>query len=94
MAKEAGQYRRWSCSRNLDRPEPAQIDGRLHKADQEKLADAIENGTIHYVMEEQYPEYELVEAEVIRNAVNGGIYIHMVMRRKSGKMKAERGKRS
>lgn len=92
MAKEAGQYRRWSCSRNLERPEPAQIDGRLHKADQEQLADAIDNGTIHQVMEEQYPGYELVDAEVIRNEVNRGIYIHMVMRRKKGKMKAERGR--
>lgn len=77
-------FKRWNCSRNLAHPEPAQYDGRMSRADQAALAEAVENGTIYQLAEAQYPEYQLIEAEAIRNEINGGWYIRLNMRRKRG----------
>ena len=82
MVKTQLNYRRYNCSRNLYRPEPAEHDGRLDRADQEQLADMIDRGTVYAEMERIYPDYECVEAEAERNEINGGIYIRIFMRRK------------
>ena len=83
-------YRRYSCSRNLVRPVPAEFDGRMDRAEQQRRAEKIEDGTIHQEMEAMYPGYELVEAEYSRNEVNGCIYIRIFMRRKTEALTAGR----
>lgn len=86
-------YRRYSCSRNLERPVPAEYDGRMGRAEQQRLAEMIEDGTIYQKMETVYPEYELIEAEAQRNEVNGCVYIWIFMRRKTPELAAKRKKK-
>lgn len=79
-------YRSYNCSRNLVRPEPAEFDGRMDRAEQQRLAEMVEDGTIYGEMERVYPDYECVEAECSKNEVNGGYYIRIFMRRKTPEM--------
>ena len=90
MVKGQINYRRYNCSRNLIRPEPAEFDGRMDRAEQQRLAEMIEDGTIYNEMERVYPDYECIEAEAIRNEVNHCIYIRIFMRRKMAAVKEVR----
>ena len=83
MVKGQIDYRRYNCSRNLDRPVPAEYDGRMGMAEQARLADMIENGTIYTEMERVYPDFECVETEAVRNEFNGGLYLRIFLRRRS-----------
>lgn len=67
--------RRWSCSRNLARPEPEISDGAVTVGEVAELADEIDRrgaGSIIAGM-------TLVEAEAWRNRVNKGLYIRLEM---------------
>ena len=86
MVKTQLNYRRYSCSRNLVRPVPAEFDGRMDRAEQQQMAEMVEDGTIYTEMERVYPDYECIEAEASRNEVNGCIYIRIFMRRKTPEM--------
>jgi hypothetical protein len=93
MVKGQINYRRYNCSRNLIRPEPAEFDGRMDRAEQQRLAEMIEDGTIYTEMERVYPDYECVDAECSRNEVNGAYYIRIFMRRKTEALKEKRKER-
>ena len=82
IAKDKHFYKRWNRSRNLDIPEPAQYDARLSMENVEELQEAIESKNAHQLFEEKYPDFELVEANYIKNSVNRGIYIQFEMRRR------------
>lgn len=83
MVKSQLNYRRYNCSRNLERPEPAEFDGRIDRAQQEELAAMIEKGTIYTEMERVYPDFRCVDAEYHRNEINGGLYLRIFMRRRN-----------
>lgn len=82
IVKDRHFYKRWSGSRNLIRPEPAQIDGQMSMFDMEEAADAIENGRAHAWFESRWPDFELVSACCTRNGINRGVYIHFEMRKR------------
>ena len=86
MVKTQLDYRRYSCSRNLVRPEPVELDGRMDRAEQQRLAEMVEDGTIYQEMEKIYPDYACIEAEAVRNEINHGVYIRIFMRRKTPEM--------
>lgn len=83
MVKGQIDYRRYNCSRNLYRPEALEYDGRMDMAEQQRLAEMVEDGTIYTEMERVYPDYICVEAEAHRNEVNGAIYVRIFMRRRN-----------
>lgn len=83
MTKDRASYRRWSCSRNLIRPEPVQHDGRLAMPEVEELAEAIEDHSARAWFEREYPGYELIGCRADRNGINRGVYIRFEMRRRS-----------
>lgn len=70
-------YRRWSCSKNLIRPEAAVSDGEVTVREAEELADAIERRNAEGMAAELWPGYALAEAEAMRNMYNRGMYIHL-----------------
>lgn len=75
-------YKRWSGSRNLIRPEPAEIDGQISVDDMREIAEMAEDGTAWQWFEEKYPEFRLVEASVERNEINHMLYIRFEMVRR------------
>ena len=83
MVKGQIDYRRYNCSRNLERPEPLEYDGRMDRAEQQRLAEMVEDGTIYQEMERVYPDYICVEAEAQRNDVNWCVYVRIFMRRRN-----------
>ena len=83
IVKDRHFYKRWSGSRNLVKPEPAQFDGQLTMEDVSELAEAVEDGTAYSWFEDRYPDFELISCEPYRNNINRGIYIHFEMRRRS-----------
>lgn len=74
-------YRRWSCSKNLIRPEPEVRDGKITATEMAELTEAIERRNAEEIVERMYPGYKLVEAEAVRNAVNRGVYIRLRLAR-------------
>ena len=79
--RQQGQ-RRWTCSRNLRRPEPGIRDGAVAVREVEVLAEDIERrsaeGTLRELLGELGLEgMTLVEAEAMRNPVNRGLYIRL-----------------
>ena len=77
--KDKAFYKRWVGSRNLVKPEPAEIDGQISMDEVKELAEKVEDGTAAEYFENLYPGYRLVEASVERNAINHGIYIRFEM---------------
>lgn len=71
---EAGK-RRWSCSKNLQRPEPEIRDGAITVGDVMELAEDIDRRSAGPVLEGM----TLVEAEAWRNRVNKGLYLRLEM---------------
>lgn len=82
ITKDRHFYKRWSGSRNLAKPAPAQVDGQITMEEVMDLADAAESGTAHEWFEARYPDFELVCCVPYRNNINRGVYIHFEMRRK------------
>lgn len=74
-------YRRWTCSMNLQKPEPEITDGEIAVPEVEDIADAIERRSADNLAERMWPGFALAEAEVMRNLINHGTYIHMRMAR-------------
>lgn len=75
-AEDAGK-RRWSCSRNLIRPEAEIRDGEITIPEVHDLADMVERRNAETAAEAFAPGMTLVEAEAIKNLRNGGLHIHM-----------------
>lgn len=74
--EDAGR-RRWSCSKNLIRPEPEVRDGTVTVRELADLADAIDRRSAEAIAAELAQGMTLVEAEAIRNNRNRGTYIHL-----------------
>lgn len=79
--RQAGQ-RRWTCSRNLRRPEPGIRDGAVTVREVEVLAEDIERRSAEETLREFLGEMglegmTLVEAEALRNPVNRGLYVRL-----------------
>lgn len=70
-------YRRWSSSTNLIRPEPEEKDGAVTAKELAELADEVERCSAADRIRKEWPGYELVTAEAVRNLCNGGTYVHM-----------------
>ena len=88
LTKERVNFRRWSGSKNLIRPEPEQHDGRIEVSGAEALAEMIEAGDAYAYFENAYPGYALISCSAERNGINRGVYLQFEMRKiKSGKTK-------
>lgn len=74
-------YRRWAASRNLQRPEPAEVDGRMTITEARDLAEAIMRRDAERIVREAWPGYELVEASATLNTINKGLYISLRLAR-------------
>lgn len=83
MAKNKISYKRWSGSRNLLMPEPAEIDGRLSCSDFEELGEAAASGLGHRELEALYPGWDCCSCEALWNEWNASWYVRAVMRRKN-----------
>lgn len=70
-------YRRWTCSKNLVRPEPEMEDVKITVSESLELADAIERRDAEAWAAAAFPGYTLVEAEAIKNLFNRGTYIRL-----------------
>lgn len=83
MTKDGGaEYRRWSCSKNMTRPEPAVFDGRIGQRELRQMENAIETRNHKALFEGLYPDFWLETAEAYQNEINKGSYIHVEMRRR------------
>lgn len=69
--------RRWSCSKNLIRPQPEICDAAVAMPELERLVDAIDRRMADEDVRQDYPGWELVDAEAVRNAVNRGMYVRL-----------------
>lgn len=67
--------KRWTCSKNLIKPEPEIRDGEITVGKVMELADEIDRRSAGAVLEGM----TLVEAEAWRNRVNKGLYIRLEM---------------
>ncbi len=74
-------YRRWSGSKNLLRPEPAETDGQMTITEARDLAEAITRRGADQIIREVWPGYELVEASATQNTFNRGLYISLRLAR-------------
>lgn len=72
--------RRYSCSKNIIRPEPEEKDGRISAARVEELATV--DSSSRAIFEKLYPGYCLSECKPYYNDDNGGWYIRVKMYRK------------
>jgi hypothetical protein len=72
--------RRWSCSKNLVRPEPEVKDGRISQARVEELCTIDANSRSAY--EKLYPGYTFESAKGYYNPENGGYYIQIIMKKR------------
>lgn len=77
--------RRWSCSKNLIRPEPETRDGRISAARVEELCTVDAESRTAY--EKLYPGYTFSSAKGYYNPENGGYYIQIIMKKCKTKMK-------
>lgn len=69
--------RRYSCSKNIVRPEPECRDGRISATRAEELA-TVESGS-RFVFEKLYPGYVFSECRAMYNEENGGYYLEVRM---------------
>ena len=71
--------RRYSCSKNIVRPEPEVKDGRVSAARVEELA-TVDNSS-RAAFEKMYPGYCFADCKPYYNAENGGYYLQLKMYR-------------
>ena len=90
IAKERKGAKRWSGSRNLEKPACAQYDGRVTMEELDALAGEDE-GAVQQWLEERFPDFEAVCCDPYRNNINRGVYIHFEMRRRSELLRGPRG---
>ena len=72
-------YKRWNQSRNLAKPEP--VESVLTAREAKEIAADLEGKKRRGCLDARYPGWELTDATCERNAVNGGVYIRLEMRR-------------
>lgn len=70
--------RRWSCSKNLIRPEPVIEDGEITVRELGQIAGAVVRRSDTAILA-HWPGMTLVEAEAIRNLCNRGTYVRLRM---------------
>lgn len=83
--------RRYTCSRNIIRPEPEEKDGRISAARVEEIATV--DSASRAVFEKLYPGYCLADCKPYYNEENGGYYLEIKMYKKDSsflKRKRER----
>ncbi len=80
--------RRYTCSRNIVRPEPEQKDGRISAARVEELATVDSESRAAF--EKLYPGYTFSQCKPYYNQDNGGYYLHLKMYRADLKIKGPR----
>ena len=73
--KRAKGKRRYNCSRNIERPEPEEKDGRISAAKVEELATV--DSASRAVFEKLYPGYCLADCKPYYNEENGGYYLEI-----------------
>ena len=76
------QWQHWTQSRNLTMPEEQTEDGALSVRELEELREAVEDGRGWELAEALYEDYEVLEAEAVKNGINQGSYVRFVLRRK------------
>ncbi len=83
-------YRRWSCSKNLKKPEERQNDSRVTFARAKKLYDEAENVTSFM---DTYPEYAktlgdyiVSDVSALHNEFNGDYYFSIRLRKRAAKI--------
>ena len=94
LTKGAATYRAWTPSRNLVMPEPKMRDGTVTMEEMARILDAIDEKNARQMFEEKYPGYECLDAAYDNNEVNGGVYIRVTMKRKTGKKAAPAPRRA
>lgn len=85
IQKQHFEYRRYTCSKNLIKPE----ENAKKRPVSKKLRDELfENWNCQSFVEKQYPDYFLVldESECVRNTSNGFDYIRLFLCRKDAKL--------
>ena len=82
QGKPRDTYRRWSCSRNMERPVAEEHDGRIDNDEADAIGEAAEDGLAQAELEAMYPGWECVECEGVRNIFNRGWYTYAVFRRR------------
>ena len=82
--------RRYSCSRNIVRPEAEERDGRISAARVEELATVDSESRTAF--EKLYPGYVFVGVRPYYNAEIGGYYLQVTMHKASLRMKRPRGR--
>lgn len=73
---EEAHRRRWSCSRNLERPKPVVRDAAVSVREVGELAEQIERRDAAEFCRSEWG-LELVEAEAVLNGLNHGTYVHL-----------------
>ena len=71
--------RRWTCSKNLIRPEPEEKEGRISARRVEELCTVDAESRAAY--EKLYPGYVFQSAKGYYNPENGGYYIQVMMKK-------------
>ena len=93
MSKESSEEpilgKRWSASRNLEKPKISERDGRLSQRKIKQWHDSGEDNRLE--IEKAYEGYYLSEIKPYYNEVNGGYYITVLMYKKPQKKKRKRG---
>lgn len=80
--------RRYTCSRNIVRPEPIERDGRISASKAEELATV--DSESRAVFEKLYPGYTFSQCKPYYNQDNGGYYLRVKMYRSDLKLKRPR----
>ncbi len=83
--------RRYTCSRNIVRPEPEQKDGRISATKVEELATF--DSASRKEFEKLYPGYTFSDCVPYYNQENGGYYLHLRMYKSDLKFKKPRAGR-
>lgn len=82
--------KRYTCSKNIVRPEPEKRDGHISAARVEELA-TVDSGS-RAVFEKMYPGYCFADCKPYYNAENGGYYLQVKMYRSDASWVKERAR--
>lgn len=81
IVKEPLTSKRWSCSRNLDKPEVRQTD---YKITQRQAHELIRDADNREPFEALYPDYFVSQVETYNNEINRGAYLFIRLYSKGG----------
>ena len=91
LIKDPIMGKRWSASRNLEKPKESQRDGKISRRKAEEWNNGGEDNRAE--IERIYEGYQLAEAKPYYNDFNGGYYITVLMNKKPApKRSKKRGK--